>query len=112
MKQPSKEEPISVIACDLNGVVTAYEGGAQELFGWRPDEVVGKMSVAAFHKPEMVATLVPRLLKTAVETGEFEEDVVLRHKDGREFPARLTVRPQYHEGKQVGFMGMTRRLDQ
>lgn len=110
MKTSARDEPISVIACDLAGTVTAYEGGAQELFQYRPDEVIGKMSVAAFHRPEVVATLVPRLLKTAVETGKFEEDVVLRRKDGTEFPARLTVRPQYTNGKHTGFMGMTRRL--
>ncbi len=110
MTPSAKEEPVSVIACDLTGTVTAFEGGAEALFGWKPNEVIGKMSVAAFHRPEVVAELVPRLLKTAVETGKFEEDVVLRRKDGKEFPARLTVRPQYREGKHVGYMGMTRKL--
>ena len=111
MQDNTKEEPVSVITCDMNGTVTAYEADAEELFGWTQDEVVGKMSVAAFHKPENVPTLVPRLLKTATETGKFEEEVILRRKDGHEFPARLTVRPQYRDGKQVGYMGMTLPLD-
>ena len=69
------------------------------------------MSVAQFHVPERVPELVPRLLKTAVETGKFEEEVTLVRKDGTQFPARLTVRPQYREGDHVGYMGMTERLD-
>ena len=105
------EHPVSVITCDLKGTVTAFEGGAEELFGYAENEVVGKMSVAQFHVPERVPELVPRLLKTAVETGKFEEEVTLVQKDGSQFPARLTVRPQFREGAHVGYMGMTERLD-
>ena len=67
------ERATSVITCDLQGIVKTYTHGAQMLFGYAPNEVEGKMSVAAFHPPERVAELVPRLLKTAVETGLFEE---------------------------------------
>jgi len=100
----------SVITCDMQGTVTQYAADAADLFGWTPDEVVGKMSVAAFHLPENVPTLVPRLLKTAVEQGRFEEEVTLVRKDGARFPAVLTVRPMFRDGKQVGFMGRTRPL--
>jgi len=100
----------SVIACDLQGTVQEYAAGAAELFGWIPEEVVGKMNVAMFHVPKNVPTLVPRLLREAVERGKFEEDVVLMRKDASTFPARLTVRPMYRDGKQVGYMGMTHPL--
>ena len=109
-EHPTTEHPVSVIACDLKGTVTAYEGGAEELFGYAENEVVGKMSVAQFHPAENVPTLVPRLLKTAVDTGKFQEEVTLVKKDGSRFKAILTVRPMLREGKQVGFMGYTRPL--
>ena len=101
----------SVITCDMQGIVQEYAADAGELFGWSPAEVVGKLSVATFHLPENVPTLVPRLLKEAVEKGKFEEEVTLRRKDGDVFRARLTVRPVYRDGKQVGFMGMTHPLE-
>ena len=100
----------SVITCDMQGTVTQYAADAADLFGWTPSEVIGKMSVASFHPPENVPTLVPRLLKTAVETGRFEEEVTLIRKDGARFPALLTVRPMFRDGKQVGFMGRTKPL--
>ena len=108
--EPNKEELASVIVCDMNGMVQTYAAGASAIFQWRPEEVVGKMSVAAFHEPEKVATLVPRLLKTAVETGKFEEKVTLVRKDGSRFQGVLTVRPKFKDGTQVGFMGFTRPL--
>jgi len=101
----------SVITCDLQGTVKTYGGGADKLFGYAPGEVVNKMSVAAFHPPERVAELVPRLLKTAVDTGLFEEEVVLVKKSGTQFRARLAVRPMYRDGDLVGYMGLTYPLE-
>lgn len=109
MSRRTKED-VSVIICDLNGLVEEYGAGAEEIFGWKPEQVVGKESVAIFHQPEAVATLVPRLLQTAVEEGKFEERVTLVRKDGSEFPAVLTVRPMYREGEHVGYMGYTKPL--
>jgi 1,4-dihydroxy-2-naphthoate octaprenyltransferase len=100
----------SVITCDNQGIVQQYAADAAELFGWSPDEVIGKMSVAMFHVPRNVPTLVPRLLRTAVETGKFEEEVTLVRKDASTFRAILTVRPVVRDGAQVGFMGTTHPL--
>src|SRR5438093_1335577 len=100
----------SVITCDMQGIVQEYAADAADLFGWTQDEVIGKMSVAMFHVPKNVPTLVPRLLREAAEKGKFEEEVTLMRKDGSTFRAVLTVRPVVRDGRQVGFMGMTRPL--
>ncbi|MFQ5920197.1 MAG: PAS domain S-box protein [Thermoplasmata archaeon] len=105
-----EEEDVSVITCDLNGLVEEYGAGAEDIFQYKAEELVGKESVAIFHQPDKVATLVPRLLQTAVEEGKFEEEVTLVRKDGSEFPAVLTVRPVYREGEHVGYMGYTEPL--
>jgi PAS domain S-box-containing protein len=102
-----ESQDVSIITCDLQGVVQTFSQGASKLFGWKPDEVVGKQTVAIFHKPEAVEELVPRLLRQASEEGLFEEEVVLVRKDGTEFRARLSVRPIFREGKMVGYMGRT-----
>lgn len=112
MAQASVQGKASVITCDMQGTVREYAADAAALFGWTVDEVVGKMSVAAFHLPKNIPTLVPRLLREAVEKGKFEEEVVLMRKDGSTFRAILTVRPMVRDGEQVGFMGMTRPLEE
>src|SRR2546426_224109 len=104
------ESRTSVITCDTQGIVQEYAADAADLFGWTEDEVIGKMSVAMFHVPKNVPTLVPRLLREAVEQGKFEEEVTLMRKDGSTFRAVLTVRPIVREGQHVGFMGMTHPL--
>ncbi len=108
----SQQEPesgvYSGIAADLKGIITSYGVGAQQIFGWTPEEVVGKQSVAIFHVPELVESLVPRLLKTAVDTGKFEEEVTLVRKDGSRFRAILTVRPLKRGDDLIGYMGLTK----
>src|SRR5438309_925423 len=104
------ESRTSVITCDPQGIVQEYAADAADLFGWTQDEVIGKMSVAMFHVPKNVPTLVPRLLREAIEKGKFEEEVTLMRKDGARFPAILTVRPMFRDGQQIGFMGKTRPL--
>jgi len=106
----TEDASYSGIACDSKGMITSYGIGAQQLFGWTADEVVGKQSVVIFHEPDAVQTLVPRLLKTAAETGKFEEEVTLVRKDGRKFRGLLTVRPLKKENEITGYMGLTKHI--
>ena len=99
----------SVITCDLQGIVTKFTNGAQKLFGYAPEEVEGKQSVAVFHKPENLP-LVPQLLQTAVEKGIWENELELVRKGGQTFRAKLAVRPMYRNGQLTGYMGITRPL--
>ena len=108
--EASSMDSNSGIACDNTGLITSYGIGASKLFQWSAPEVVGKQRVTIFHPPEVVQTLVPRLLKTAAETGKFEEQVTLVRKDGSKFLALLTVRP-LKRGKEItGYMGLTRPI--
>src|SRR3989442_13404870 len=94
----------------MKGTITAYGIGARKIFGWDPEEVIEKQSVTIFHEPQAVAELVPRLLKTAAETGKFEEEVTLVRKNGSKFLGMLTVRPIKKGEEIVGYMGLTRPI--
>ncbi len=107
MDWQGEEEDVSVVTCDLEGTVQTFSRGAEKLFGYRAEDVVGTQSVAIFHQPEAVEELVPRLLKQAAEEGLFEEEVTLVRKNGSEFRGRLVVRPVLREGELVGYMGRT-----
>ena len=99
--------PVSGIACDLKGTITEFGKGAEELFGYTRDELVGKGNVGMFHIEANLQTLVPLLLQTASEKGEWEDVVELVRKDGSHFKGRLNVKPLKRDGQQIGFMGKT-----
>src|SRR5690242_16708817 len=74
-----------VIESDLQGLVVRYPDEASKVFLWKPEEVVGKLKVHAFHRTEDSETVVPRLRKMALEAGQAEERVTLVRKDGSRF---------------------------
>ena len=101
-------ETASGIVADLNGNVVSYGRGAEKIFGYREEEVLGK-SVAIFH-PERNWNMLPRLVEQAMQ-GEFNEELTLVRKNGEEFPARLIVRPVKDDsGNITGLVGLTRDL--
>lgn len=112
--KPSVED-LSIITCDLEGRLETFGPGAERLFGYKADEVVGKKRVSLFSPGEVVLGHVPTWLKKAREDGAFETDTVFVRKDGSRFAAHIRITPTYRGGKsngeQIGYCGMTRAID-
>lgn len=108
---PSVERNPSVVTCDLEGRIETFSDGAERIFGWRRDEVVGKKRVSLFSPGEIVLGHVPGWLKAASATGAHETRTVFLRKDGSRFAAEIRITPTRREGVQVGFCGVTRPLD-
>src|SRR5688572_527887 len=108
-KDPAQD--LSVITCDLEGRIETFGPGAQRLFGYRPDEVVGKKRVSLFSPGEIVLGHVPAWLKKAREDGAFETDTVFLRKDGTRFAAHIRITPTFHAGQHIGYCGQTRAID-
>jgi two-component system, LuxR family, sensor kinase FixL len=105
-------EIISGITADLNGNITHYGKGAEKIFGYKENEVLGK-NVEIFHPEKAKKTVLPRLFKTAMEEGVFEEYITLVRKNGKEFPAHIKVTQiKDKTGKVIGLAGMTRDLSE
>src|SRR5258708_9290709 len=101
----------SMIGKDLDGRILLWNEGAKRIYGYAPEEVVGK-SADILHVPEDVATGVPReMLKTALAAGKWEGSLERLRKDGRPFPAPPlgTLR---HDAKRkpTGFLLISRVL--
>ncbi|MHB1261466.1 MAG: UbiA family prenyltransferase [Thermoplasmatota archaeon] len=121
-KTPAKAAPakpnaddLSVITCDMEGRLETFGPGAERLFGYKADEVVGKKRVSLFSPGEVVLGHVPTWLKKAREDGAFETDTVFVRKDGSRFAAHIRITPTFRGGKssgeQIGYCGMTRAID-
>src|SRR5688572_25846453 len=103
-------DPPSVITCDLEGRIETFNESAQALFGYRPEEVVGRERVSLFSDGLTVLGHVPRWLSTAVAQGEFETDTAFRRKDGSRFAAHIRITPTRKNGQHIGYCGVTRAL--
>jgi 1,4-dihydroxy-2-naphthoate octaprenyltransferase len=103
----AQQQAKSVITCDLEGRIETFNKGAQDLFGYRPEEVIGKKRVSAFSPGLVVLAHVPKWLKTARENGEFRTSTVFVKRDGTPFAADIRITPTFRDGAQIGYCGVT-----
>ena len=100
----------AIISKDLNGVIGTWNKGAEDLFGYGRDEVVGKPITILF-PPELLdeeAGILARLRR-----GERIEhyETVRRRKDGTDIPISLTISPIFDaEGEVIGASKIARDM--
>jgi PAS domain S-box-containing protein len=96
----------SVIAKDLAGTILLWNEGARRLYGYEPDEVVGKLSSSILHTQEDVKAGLPqKIMDEALRHGKFEGTISRRRKNGDRFTARLVITPRHDtSGKTIGFL--------
>lgn len=101
----------SVITCDLEGRIETFNQGAEALFGYAPDEVIGKKRVSLFSPGLVVLEHVPGWLKTASEHGRYTGRTVFVRKDGTPFVADIRITPTFKGERQIGYCGVSTLRD-
>ena len=106
------EEFKSIITCDLDGKLETYSEGAEKLFGYTQEEVIGKVRVSDFSDGQIVLGHVVGWLNEAVKNGAWEGDTVFLHKDGDEIPCHIKITPtKGKDGEHIGYCGVTSHLE-
>jgi PAS domain S-box-containing protein len=82
--------PDAVVVASPEGLVTGWQGGAQRLFGYRREEVLGRPVTFLF--PDAPGRDLEELATLGGAPG-IETVVPVRHRSGRAFAAAITVRP-------------------
>ncbi len=105
-----ERQPVSVIHADLEGKITYMSEGAEELFQYKKEELVGKERVSLFSPGLVVLEHVPRWLASSLRAGHYETDTVFIRKDGSQFAAHIRITPIIKQGVHTGYVGVTRPL--
>jgi 1,4-dihydroxy-2-naphthoate octaprenyltransferase len=101
----------SVITCDLEGRIETYNQGAEEIFGYKAEEVIGKKRVSLFSPGQTVLEFVPNWLKVASEQGEYRTKTVFLDRDHNPVAAEIRITPTFKDDQQIGYCGVTEVLD-
>jgi PAS domain S-box-containing protein len=96
----------SIIGKDLDGNILLWNEGARRMYGYEPEEVVGKANSDILHAPEDVASGKPReIMDAALRDGRWEGVIERIRKDGRRITARVVITPRRDaEGQPVGYL--------
>jgi PAS domain S-box-containing protein len=102
----------AIVGKDLNGIVTSWNRAAEDIFGYRAEEVVGR-SILLIIPPELHDQETRILAKImAGEHIEHFETVRLR-KDGERLNVALTISPVRNQtGKIIGVAKIVRNITQ
>ncbi len=82
----------ALIVTDLNFIVQEFSPGAERIFGYSRDEIIGK-SVAPLHHASEVKKFASRMEQLKSEKAGFTFDTKLFRKNGEPFPASLSMEP-------------------
>ncbi len=100
----------AIISKDLNGIITSWNKAAQRIFGYTPEEIVGRPILRLIPEelhPEEVEIL--RKLKTGEQIDHYE--TVRVRKGGERFPVSVTISPvRNNKGRVVGASKIARDI--
>jgi len=104
-------EDYAIFLLDPDGTVRSWNAGAERLKQYKADEIIGK-HFSIFYTPHDLAMDKPgHELRTAGETGRFEDEGWRLRKDGSRFWANVVItRVRDENGNLIGFGKITRDL--
>ncbi len=95
----------SVISTDLDGYVTSWNKGAERLYGYRPDEVMGK-HISIVYPDDQYEIMRKHVLKPLFERGSHEIELRNAKKSKDEFYVHQSLSLRYDSlGKVIGIIG-------
>jgi PAS domain S-box-containing protein len=102
----------SVIGKDLDGKILLWNEGARRLYGYEPEEVVGRANSSILHTPEAVALGKPRqIMDAALRDGKWEGIISRIRKDRQRITARVVITPRRDAaGEPIGFLVISKDI--
>jgi PAS domain S-box-containing protein len=82
----------AIIALDIHGNIIEFNKGAEKIFGWSKEEVVGRRNISITDTPEdrdkkIYKDIISRIKKS----GVYEKDIYRVRKDGSRFPTFTNI---------------------
>src|SRR5579864_2102964 len=102
----------SIVGKGLDGTILLWNEGARRLYGYEPEEVVGKANSSILHTPEDVASGLPqRMTDKALRDGKWEGTIQRVRRNGERFTARVVITPRRDAaGQPVGLLLMSKDI--
>lgn len=85
-----KQMPEAILVTDLEGNIRQWLGEAESIFGYLPDEIVGK-KMSVLHHEDVQADVIPRILQHIAASRTFVGELPGLRRDGSEVPIEVTA---------------------
>ncbi len=116
----------AIIATTPDGTITLFNRGAERLFGYRAEEVIGRLTPLSFHLDAELdrhgkelnaaygisADGFRGLVERADREGSEKLEWTCLHKDGSHIPIEVVVTPIREKGETTGYLGIATDISQ
>ncbi|MBD3418990.1 MAG: response regulator [Chitinivibrionales bacterium] len=100
----------AIIASDCNGTITFWNGGAENIYGWREEEAIGRSVKELIGNTEMLEQFA-HIFAPVFEGQSWSGEVVCRHKSAEIFPVFLSISPLFDKAQRVcGMFSISRSI--
>jgi PAS domain S-box-containing protein len=93
-----------IIASDLRGNIIIFNSGAAQLYGYGPEEVIGKVPVWKLYADGVAKSIMGELRAGGGRLLPSRRDIVT--KEGELIPVQLTASIVYEDGREVASVGI------
>ena len=103
----------AIFMLDLQGNILSWSSGAERIFGYRTDEIVGRHFSCFYNTPDSATDKPQSELEFAMSDGRYEEEGRRLKRDGSEFWASTVVTALRDEGGRLtGFLSVIRDISE
>lgn len=100
----------AIIATDMNQTIQSWNSGAETMYGWKAEEVIGRQAKDILQTDFLEATR-DTVTKQILETGHWSGEVVHVRQNGTKVPALSSVSIYKNsEGKPAGIVAVNRDI--
>jgi PAS domain S-box-containing protein len=100
----------SVVATDIEGNITSWNKGAERLFGYQVDEVIGR-HIGLVYRQDQQEFLQNQIIAPLLQQEVHDIEVLMTKKSGKSFDAHLSLSLQKDESNNViGMIGYSRDI--
>ena len=99
----------SVVSTDMQGIVTYWNKGAENLYGWKTEEVMGKPIIN--FTPNKSRKQGEEMMSQLLSGKNWEGEIEVTDKFGKEFIVHSINSPIFHDGEQIGVIGISSSLE-
>jgi PAS domain S-box-containing protein len=100
----------AIIASDTQFILTAWNPAAEQMYGWKAEEVLGRPGAEVLRSeyPVMGRT---EMFQILAKTGQFQGEIIQYRKDGAAFPVEVrTIALKDAVGNTTGYISVNRDI--
>ena len=108
MKMLIESSPYAIISTDIKGNIILFNRAAEELLGYKAEEVLGRIHITQLYPPDVAKEVMKKLRSADYGgIGRFTgSEFKVVDKWGKEIPIHLSASIVYREGQEVASVGI------